>query len=296
MNRKTKKVSETAAPAAAKKTNGRRLRTPESPGTGEVFLRRILESINQQAAKQPLLDAMIALVQDYMDCEAVGIRLLDEQGNIPYQAYTGFSDTFYETESPLSIRSDQCMCINVITGDINPALPCFTEGGSFFINGTTQFLATVSEQDKGKTRNVCNAVGYESVALVPIRYKDRIIGLIHVADSRNDKVPKELVESLELVSIQLGNGIARIQAEEALLNDKLRFQGIVENTLAGYFRIGFDGCFQDVNKAWLDMHGYASADEVIGQHFSSTQVEQDLEQATQIVNRLIGGQPGMALS
>jgi GAF domain-containing protein len=84
------------------------------------------------------------------------------------------------------------------------------------MNGTTQFLAAVSEEEKGQTRNVCNQVGYESVALIPIRSKDQILGLIQVADTREDKVPLNMVEALEKVGMQLGTAILRIQAEEEI--------------------------------------------------------------------------------
>jgi hypothetical protein len=57
------------------------------------------------------------------------------------------------------------------------------------MNGTTRFLATVLEEQKGQARNVCNQFGHESVTLVPIRSGDRIIGLIHFADPRVDEIP-----------------------------------------------------------------------------------------------------------
>jgi len=82
------------------------------------------------------------------------------------------------------------------------------------MNGTTRFLATVSEEEKGETRNVCNQVGYESVALVPIRLGDRIFGLIHVADLQENMVPLEIVETLEKVAMQLGEAIQRIRMGE----------------------------------------------------------------------------------
>ncbi|NIR14010.1 MAG: GAF domain-containing protein, partial [Desulfobacterales bacterium] len=149
-------------------------------------------------------------------CEAVAMRLLDRDGNIPYQAFDGFSEEFYRLESPLSLRSDRCMCINVIKGKFDPGLSFYTAGGSFFMNGTTRFLATVSEEQKGQTRNVCNRFGYESVALVPIRSGDRIIGLIHVADPREDAIPRELVKIMEWAALELGTAIRRVQAQEAL--------------------------------------------------------------------------------
>ncbi|NQT14072.1 MAG: hypothetical protein HQ582_15065 [Planctomycetes bacterium] len=162
-----------------------------------------------------MLEEFVEHVQDFTGCAGVGIRVLDEKGNIPYEAYCGFDQRFYEAESPLSIKSDQCMCINVIEGTTDPELPFYTKGGSFYTNGTTRLLASVSEEEKGRTRNVCNEVGYESVALVPIRLGDRVLGLIHIADPQENMVPLESVLVLEGAAMQLGTAIQRVRAEEA---------------------------------------------------------------------------------
>jgi PAS domain S-box-containing protein len=138
-------------------------------------------------------------------------------------AYQGFSQQFYETESPLSINTDKCMCINVVKGTTDPGLPFYTKRGSFYMNGTTRFLATVSEKDKGETRNVCNQVGYESVALIPIRGDSHIMGLIHLADHKENMVPLSMVKLLEQAASALGAGIQRALAEEALRQSEQRW-------------------------------------------------------------------------
>ncbi|MBU0616782.1 MAG: hypothetical protein KKI02_03615, partial [Planctomycetes bacterium] len=66
-----------------------------------------------------------------------------------------------------------------------------------------------------QTRNACNEFGYESVALVPIRPGDRVLGLIHVADPRENMVALTTVELLEKAAMQLGAAIERVAAEEA---------------------------------------------------------------------------------
>jgi PAS domain S-box-containing protein len=175
---------------------------------------RFLEITNRHAEMKPLLAEVVAEVKRFTQCTAVGVRILDEDGGIPYEAFDGFLPHFYRSESPLSVISDQCMCINVIQGDIDASKPFFTKGGSFWMNGTTRFLATIPKEDRGKTRNVCNEAGYESMALVPIRIGDRILGLIHVADYGDNAVPLDLVKSLERLGMQLGTAIQRVRAEE----------------------------------------------------------------------------------
>ncbi|MBC8231523.1 PAS domain S-box protein [bacterium] len=100
------------------------------------------------------------------------------------------------------------------------------------MNGTTRFLATVSEDEKGETRNACNEFGYESVALVPIRIGTRILGLIHIADTRENMVPLEMVEVLEGVAMQLGGAIERVLAEEKLKKHHDHLEELVEERTA----------------------------------------------------------------
>ena len=84
--------------------------------------------------------------------------------------------------------------------------------------------------------------------------------------------------------------VERDRAQRALRESEERFRGIIESTQAGYFYMDRDGRFQHVNDAWLQMHGYSSSDEVIGQHFSLVQVESDLEEAQRGVEKLLNGE------
>jgi PAS domain S-box-containing protein len=188
--------------------------------------RRFFDISYSTASKQEILDQIVAEIQRFTECEAVGIRILDKDYNIPYEAYVGFSRQFYESESPLSIKSDQCMCINVIKGNTDHSLPFFTERGSFYTNSTTHLLATVSEKDKGKTRNVCNAMGYESVSLIPIFQLDQKIGLFHVADTRENMFSLHTIRVLEGVSELLGTIIWRTIAESELRENEKKYRSL----------------------------------------------------------------------
>ncbi len=189
------------------------------------FSHLLLQIVNRETTMASLLKEVLEGIKKFAGCAAVGVRLLDEKGKIPYEAFTGFPEEFYKLESPLSLQSDRCMCVNVVKGTTNPKLPFYTPGGSFYMNGTTRFLATISEKDKGETRNTCNRFGYESVALIPIRVEGNIIGLVHLADPRENSVPLRKVQIFEDVAVQLGMAIQRNKAEDRLKEseNKLRY-------------------------------------------------------------------------
>jgi len=223
---------------------------------------QFLEIANCHSEMTPLLQEFVKAVKEWTNCAAVGIRLLDNEGNIPYEAYQGFSQTFYDSESPLSIKSDQCMCINVIKGTTDSRLSFYTEGGSFYMNATSRFLATVSEQEKGQTRNVCNASGYESVALIPIRFGNRILGLIHVADLRENMVSLTFVQFLERVGIELGAAVHRVLLTQALRDSEEKFRSVYERSPLGIELYDENGELFEANRTCLNIFGASDVAQV----------------------------------
>ncbi|NQT83166.1 MEDS domain-containing protein [bacterium] len=228
---------------------------------------RFLVIANRGTEIVPLLKEFVAEIREFTACSAVGIRVLDKEGNIPYQAYEGFSEEFYELESPLSLRSDQCMCINVIKGTTDPKMPFFTEGGSFYMNGTTRFLATVSEEEKGETRNACNEFGYESVALIPICSGEQIFGLFHVADSRENMVPLKTVKMLEDAATELAAAIKRLLVEEALASERERLAVTLNSIGDGVISADPEGKAVLINEVAEELTGWTQQ-EVVGKPLS----------------------------
>lgn len=82
----------------------------------------------------------------------------------------------------------------------------------------------------------------------------------------------------------------REQAVDALRESEQHFRDIVNNTQAGYFFIDRQGHIQQVNKAWLQMHGYSSAAEVVGRHYSITQPDEIAQETQADIERLLNGE------
>jgi PAS domain S-box-containing protein len=84
----------------------------------------------------------------------------------------------------------------------------------------------------------------------------------------------------------------RKKAEEDLRQSQEHFRSIVADTDAGYFFIDKDGIIRDVNKAWVRLYGYDSADEVLNRHFVDIQKVEDIESAGIFVRGIMAGDPG----
>ena len=171
---------------------------------------------NRHTQMQPLLREFVEETKVVSGCSAVAIRILDADGSIPYVASDGFDSDFCNLKEPLSVHSNKGMCARVINNHRQPHESFFTTYGSYYINSTSKFLASASEDQRRVMRNTCHRYGYETIALIPIRSRDRARGLIHVADREANRLSENAVEMLETAALQLGTAIERVQAEQAL--------------------------------------------------------------------------------
>lgn len=193
-----------------------------------ILAEKILRCLNQKNNLAELVHEVIGLIRQATRFAAVGIRLRDK-GDFPYFEANGFSDDFVRRENGLcahdhngrSILDEnqvpllECMCGNVIAGKTDPALSCFTEGGSFWTNSTTKLIASLSSLNlQIKTRNTCNQVGYESVALFPLRSGDQIVGLLQMNDNWPNRFTPEMIRFFERMGASIGIALARISAEQ----------------------------------------------------------------------------------
>ncbi len=95
--------------------------------------------------------------------------------------------------------------------------------------------------------------------------------------------------SLTIIGLLTWRYISIVRLYRTLSEAKNRFRTIIEDTDAGYFHIDKNGIYQQVNTAWLKMHGYNSPADIIGRHFTLTQVNVDLKTAEQNVASLLSG-------
>ncbi len=193
---------------------------------------RILERLNQKSTRSDLIHDFIKLIKESTGLEAVGVRL-HEGEDFPYFEVNGFPKDFVENENYLCARNEKgeqifdeeghpvlsCMCGSVIVGHADPALPFFTESGSFWTNSTTELRSSASlDTLQIPLRNRCNEAGYESVALIPLRSGNEIVGLLQLNDSRPRRFTLEMVRFFEGIGASIGIGLARIKAEENIHN------------------------------------------------------------------------------
>jgi transcriptional regulator with GAF, ATPase, and Fis domain len=162
----------------------------------------IFQLLNRAETQFEAIDRILKEIKDFLDVSATAIRLEDD-GDYPYYFFDGFSDTHIEVENSLcneitdEVAQLACMCGRVLMENTDPDFPFFTEGGSFWTNNTNTLLESATIEDLGETRNVCNTEGYLSVALIPLKSSEGVIGLLQLNDEAQDKFSEDLITYLE---------------------------------------------------------------------------------------------------
>lgn len=181
-------------------------------GKDQAFsqVRETFRELGRVPSLAEYLHLVADLLQTWTGCRCVGIRVLDKEGNIPYEGYVGFSKEFWESENWLSVKKHNCACIRAITGQWEPCDRDYvTTGDSFCCNNTTDLLNGLSDEEKTKCRGVCIETGFVSVAVIPFSYQDKVLGAIHFADEQPDRLPAGIIRFLESVSHYIGETVFR---------------------------------------------------------------------------------------
>jgi len=140
-----------------------------------------LKLFSQTFSHKKYLDSAVKLIKEWTECRCVGIRMLDDRRNIPYESYTGFSKEFWKKEILLSVDHE-----------------------------------TLSDEQMSGYRGVCMQAGFRSLAVVPIRYRDQVLGAIHMADEQEGALTQKKIEFIEQLAVMVGEAIYRFSAEEEL--------------------------------------------------------------------------------
>ncbi len=197
----------------------------------EQTAEQISTTINRASHLRPALFTAIKALKKLTGCEAIAIRL-HKDGDYPYFVQDGFSRSFIQRENSLLAKGKngnpiptcdgsgyalECMCGNVITGNVDYSLSFFTQHGSFWSNNTSILLAKTTDEDRQTaTRNFCNYCGYESVALVPIILQGKRSGLIQINDKRKRMFTKDLILYLEMIGQQIGIAVEHLLTKSRL--------------------------------------------------------------------------------
>ena len=102
------------------------------------------------------------------------------------------------------------------------------------------------------------------MALVPIRTKDQIIGLMQFNDRRKNCFSLAAIEQFEGIAANIGEALLRKAAEDALKKSEEQMRLLLNSTAEAIYGIDLQGNCTFANPACLRMLGYADMEQLLG--------------------------------
>jgi len=193
----------------------------------------LLEMFASKRSSQEYLTAVVEVIQQWSGCQALGIRVSSELGNLPYAASTGFEAGFLEVENNLLPQEDDTCCLRAVTqtnGDQERDL--LSNGGSFYCDDAISHAGRLPPGERARFGGHCLKCGFASIAIIPIRCQIGIMGAIHLADRRPAQFSRTTVEFLESIAPLIGQALRRFEVEAKLVEYRDHLEELVKQRTA----------------------------------------------------------------
>ncbi len=251
---------------------------------------QIFDEINHSKELKDCFEGILGYIKRFTGLDAVAIRL-QEGLDFPYFVTRGFPAEFVKAEKYLCerdikgmIKLDsngypyiECMCGNILCNRIDPGKDFFSDGGSFWSNHTSKLLAeTTDDERQTRTRNRCNSEGYESVALIPIKAENEILGLIQLNDKRQNQFTESYIYLFERLGKNIGLAFSRKKAQEALRDNEKKFQDLANSIDDIFFALDNDLNYTYWNEACSRLFGLPS-EVIVGKSYLDFEFNKDFE-------------------
>lgn len=243
----------------------------------------LLRLVNSAEDLPQLADAVCAFVQDWTGCEAIALRLR-QGGDFPLYQCIGLTEDFREAEHSLCAFDEagclltdeageprlQCMCGSIISGRAQRRGRFCTAQGSFYAGNVDEFLAETGEDDLPEgLRGRCVEQGYKSLAMLPLRVGQEVIGLLHLCHTRPYAFPRHMIDALERLGESLAVALAHRQKDAELREHERQYRDLVENVSSIVIRTSPDGTINFCNSYACEFFGY-KPQELIGRKLTDT--------------------------
>ena len=264
----------------------------------QKLLTDILLVLNSEMGLTDSVKTILDLIKEHTNFYAVGIRLRRDL-DYPYFTQDGFTLDFIRTENSIVYKNGDdkicfdadnnpllvCTCGLVISGKTDPNNPLYTKGGSAWYNGDSEAIRSFKDE-RIHPRNRCLYDGFNSIALIPIKANDKIVGLLQLNDYEPNKLTLDRVEFFEKLTSTIGIALVRKWTRELLAASEERFRNIAENVGEVVIELDSECRISFINKQISNIANY-SVQEMLGKPFMNYLTKDSSEQYKKVHTKMI---------
>ena len=209
-----------------------------------------------------------ALRASDMDCG--GIYLIDRRtGDLDLRCAEGLSPEFVRQTSHIATESDRGRLVR--------------QGQPIYIRYDQIDVPRSREQQQE---------GLRGMAIIPVLHQGRLVACFNLASHTLAEVPTRHRDTLHTVAAYVGNGVARLQAEERLRENEAELQALFDSLQDFLFVLDEQGHILRVNQVVLHRLNYQTTD-LLGQPVLMIHPPERRAEAQRIITAMLAGTAAM---
>jgi Lrp/AsnC family transcriptional regulator len=163
------------------------------------------ENIDKHPELKLEFDNLLISLKEMTRSDAIGIRFINKDGEIPFYTFFGLTKDFLHSENQICLKDGFCGFI--CRGEQHQNC---TDYGSIIINNYTTLFDALPEDLKAISRTDCAEAGYKSVALIPLRTNELTFGMIFLSSYDSDAYSDDIVANLENSANLIANALSEL--------------------------------------------------------------------------------------
>lgn len=232
-------------------------------------LHSVSTAVSQSLKLEEVLDLAAGKIKEAMDVDVVAIFLLDEEHRrLHLRAHRGMSEHFASQVDGLAVGEGFNGWV-AQTGE-----PCFVEAAA---------------EDPRLSREVVREERIQSLFVVPLQSKDRVVGTVCVGTRVRRQFQPAERRLLAVIGTELGVGVEKAFLFAELQRVGERFREVFEKAHDAIWIQDAQGRISDANQAAAALTGYEVA-ELIGRDVSPFFTPEGLKRAHQVQESLLAGE------
>ncbi|NTW48222.1 MAG: PAS domain S-box protein [Chlorobiales bacterium] len=223
--------------------------------------------LNKAVTLTEVLKICLDTAIEISEIDSGGIYLRNEvDGGLDLVVHKGLSDTFVNAASHFNKESTGVRMV--------------MEGNPFYFN---------YEKPDAPPNKAASEEGLKAMAVLPIQYKNQILGCLNIGSHSLEKMPELSRVGLETIASHIGAAIIHARQTEELLQNQQNYDLLFNNVQDFFFIVNNAGEIIHVNETVCKRLGYAK-EEMIGQSVLMIHVKEFHEEATKNIQSILSGQ------
>ncbi|MBN1498680.1 MAG: response regulator [Spirochaetes bacterium] len=184
------------------------------------FMNEILQLLNSSGTKHETIIDVVEKISKFLSIDDIILRIKDGEF-FPVYSAEGYSYSTASQEDLCRLKiSRESIAGKVASGNIDSGNRNFTSAGSFFSPDFQKYRKD-SEQDNLfendiKTGCFNSFKSVESLAYIPLKTENKIIGFLELRDPRKNKFDTDIINFIEGIAGSIASAVVRKQISEKL--------------------------------------------------------------------------------